>query len=209
MSAHIYEFITLRAYGCPNLHSLHIEKGSVSLLPEDPRKLKKHCSLHRSYLLGSEQIWLTELHYCGLFVVKAKGPKDQWWTTVLWMNSPGRVWTEPREMRLTSVWLALCWGATTMRSGVLLWIDIQDSSTGTAAKLDPPLWSQLVWMARVSSSLSISSASVFARSDHWQYSTWHTPTPGTLHLSLTFLSAPVDVFLFNVECCSIQILTRQ
>ena len=175
------------------------------------QKLKKHCFLHThtSYLPGSDQIWLTELHYCGLFAVQGERAKGSLMGEGLWMNSSGRVWMEPREMWLTSVWLVLCWGATTtmcsreqmgpaMEGVTEGGAQKQYATAGPAVKPDPPLWSQLVvWIARVSSSLSITSTPVFARSDHRQYRTWHNPDP--LHITLVF-----DISLSSCWCLYIQ-----
>ena len=201
VSTHLWIHITLQAYGCPNSRSSQIQSGSVSFSPEVQRKSWRNTAFftHTSYLPGSDQIWLTELHYCGLFAVQGERAKGSLMGEGLWMNSSGRVWTEPREMRLTSLWLVLCWGATTTMcsreqmgpamEGVGGGAQKQYATAGPAVKPDPPLWSRLVvWIARVSSSLSITSTPVFTRSDHRQYRTWHNPGPLHIYICLWHFS---------------------
>ena len=212
VSTHLLIHITLQAYGCPNPRSSQIQSGSVSFSPEVQRKSwRKHCFLHTHKLFaghwpnlinGIALLWLV----CG---AGGKGPRDQLMGEGLWMNSSGRVWTEPREMRLTSLWLVLCWGATTTmcsreQMGSAMegvkggGAQKQYATAGPAVKPDPPLWSRLVvWIARVSSSLSITSTPVFTRSDHRQYRTWHNPDP--LHITFVF-----DISLSPCWCLSIQ-----
>ena len=112
---HTYNCDDTMSMDCPNSRSSQIQSGSVSFSPEVQRKSWRNTAFftHTSYLPGTDQIWLTKLHYCGLFAVQGERAKGSLMGEGLWMNSSGRVWTEPREMRLTSLWLVLCWGATT------------------------------------------------------------------------------------------------